>query len=330
MTIADPDGNAPVVARPAHTPAPNPRTLPAARLHGGVGWAPGALLLHLALSLLFTWPLALNLGGNQLTPGTIVEDRDQNLWNLWWVKTALLDLHTSPFQTDWIYWPTGVSLQFHTLNVFNGLLSIPFQPFLPLPVIYNLIVLLSFVLTGWGAYLLLAYVLRPHPAGTPASHGAIAAAAAVGSSIFAYSAYHLATQRGLLQLISLEWVPFAVLFLLRAVHDDPRWRDLGAVARWIVRRAVPAVVFLGLVALVDWYYVLYTLLFAGLYGLYLVARAILDREGQWAIRLAAGPLRLAIVVALFFVLVSPLLVPMFAELQHATYMRPAPGVAVEN
>jgi hypothetical protein len=147
-------------------------------------------VLHLVLTAFFTWPLLGNLlTGAQQTPGFIVEDRDQNLWNLWWVKAALLDQHTNPFFTNFIYWPDGVSLQFHTLNIFNGLVSIPFQAFLPLPVIYNGIVYGSFALGGWGAYLLIAYLVR-RQAGSAAGQrpGALWAAAAVGSSIFTYSA----------------------------------------------------------------------------------------------------------------------------------------------
>ncbi len=296
------------------------------------------LLLHCALAIFYTWPLLLNFGGSGLTPGAIVEDRDQNLWNLWWVKTALLDLHTNPFQTDQMYWPTGVSLQFHTLNPFNGLISIPFQPFVALPVIYNGIVLFSFILTGWGAFLLLRYLLAALPSGEPVAERARTAAAAVGSSIFAYSAYHLATQRGLLQLISLEWVPFALWALLRAVHAAPRWTDWAAFGRWLLRYAVPAALFLVLVALVDWYYVMYTLLFTGFYGLYLLGRELLRHArssgaGSSAaarLRPLEPAVRIGIVVGLFVVAVAPLLLPMFAELRTATYMRPAPGVAVEN
>ncbi|HMA38036.1 MAG TPA: hypothetical protein VKY74_26540 [Chloroflexia bacterium] len=312
----------------APQPGPDGPGIAAVRPAWGARLHLGGLLVHGLLAVLFTWPLVLDLGGNGLTPGTMVEDRNQNLWNLWWVKTALLDLHTNPFHSDWIYWPDGVSLQFHTLNIFNGLVSIPFQAFLPLPVIYDGIVLGSFVLTGWGAYLLLWYLLA-RPAGGNARPGQLGAAATLGSSIFTYSAYHLATQRGLLQLISLEWVPFAVLFLLQAVHAPPAGGDLRAAGRWLIRRALPAAGFLLLVALVDWYYVMYTLLFAGVYGLYVGGRALLARQGAGG-RALSPAVRAGLVVGLFFVFASPLLVPMFAELQQTSYMRPAPGVAVEN
>ncbi len=324
---ADP---APAVGAPRTDPAaPGPaasRPPPA----WATAWA--AFLLHLGLSTFFTWPLlGLLFTGADATSGTMVEDRDQNLWNLWWVKDALLTQHTNPLFTDVIYWPAGVSLQFHTLNLFNGLVSLPFQAFLPLPTVYNGIVFFSFVLTGWGTWLLLRYVLLRRPGGVRPSPGSIAAAAAVGSSVFAYSAYHLATQRGLLQLISLEWFPFYVLFLLRAVHErpaQPRGREAG---RWLARVVLPAAGFLLLVALVDWYYVMYALLFTAFYALYLLGRALRARPRLPWRRVVpgllhwdrgaplAGPI---LAVALFLIVVSPWLISMVAEIQTADYMRP--------
>src|SRR5947207_2629608 len=86
----------------------------------------GALLAHVFLSVLFTWPLVLNFipGAAAKIPGFMVVDGDQNLWNLWWVRRAVLSGH-NPFVTDMIWYPTPVSLYYHTLNAFNGLLAIP-------------------------------------------------------------------------------------------------------------------------------------------------------------------------------------------------------------
>src|SRR5262245_4967702 len=120
VAIREPDSPAVAAPRPLAAPAVRPARL---------GWHLEGLLAHVALTLLFTWPLALNLAGNGLAPGQMVEDRAQNLWNLWWVKVALLDRQTNPFMTHYIWYPTPVSLYFHTLNIFNGLLSLPFQSF---------------------------------------------------------------------------------------------------------------------------------------------------------------------------------------------------------
>src|SRR5207302_8145952 len=136
------------------------------------------------------------------------EDRDQNLWNLWWTRTALLSGH-NPFVTDMIWYPTPITLYYHTLNVFNGVLAVPLMTVFSLQTTYNIIVLFSFVMCGWGAFLLFHYLCGNRWA------------AFVGSLVFAYSAYHVATQRSLLQLVSLEWVPFFVLFYLKALFAPP-------------------------------------------------------------------------------------------------------------
>src|SRR5262249_26560413 len=148
------------------------------------------------------------------------------------------------------------------------------------------------------------------------------------------------TQRGQLQLVSLEWVPFYVLFLLRAVHDWPPLRAAGQIGRWLVRAALPAAAFLVLIALVDWYYVMYMVLVTLLYGLYLAGRSnfgfwILDfglrfRPGRkeakpalpnpklavaWA---GEAVLRLGAIGVLVGLAVSPILVPLIQEAQTAS------------
>lgn len=283
----------------------------------------GALLAHIALSLFFTWPLALNFlpGSNTLVPGVMLEDRAQNLWNLWWVRQALIS-GTNPFVTDMLWYPTPVSLYYHTLNIFNGLLALPLLSFFSLTITYNIVVLFSFVMAGYGAFLLVHYITGNRWA------------ALVGSVVFAYSAYHIATMRGLLQLISLEWVPFFVLFLLLALVQ-PAWRTRGEFARWLGRRALPAGVALLLVSLVDWYYTMYALMLAGFLGIYLLASGLAASRGDFSARAlwrnAGEPLaRLALCVVIYAVLVSPILVPTLRELRQANYMQPAPDAALAN
>jgi hypothetical protein len=137
--------------------------------------------------------------------------------------------------------------------------------------------------------------------------------------------------RGLLQLISLEWVPFFVLFLLIAVFQ-PAETGRRPVARWALLRALPAAFLLLLVTLVDWYYTLYCLMFAGFLALLIVWRAArrTDSSGAtWSGRF--GPLaRLAAVGAVYLVLASPLLIPTLRELSTAHYMVPDPDAALRH
>ena len=285
-------------------------------------WHLGALLAHLGLSIIFTWPLALNFlpGAGTLVPGVMLEDRDQNLWNLWWVRHALFE-GRNPFVTDMIWYPTPVSLYYHTLNIFNGLLAVPLLSVFSLTTTYNIVVLFSFVMAGYGAYLLVYYLCGNRWA------------ALVGSVVFAYSAYHIATMRSLLQMISLEWIPFFMLFLLKAVFQ-PGWVSRDDFVRWLVRRALPAAFFLFLVSLVDWYYTMYALMLAGLLGMYMVVRYFWQRREQPSVGWARGiiePLaRIGVCVAIYIVLVSPILVPTISELRQTNYMAPAPDAALSN
>ncbi|MFL5733031.1 MAG: hypothetical protein ACJ78Q_07490, partial [Chloroflexia bacterium] len=178
-------------------------------------------------------------------------------------------------------------------------------------------------------------------------------AAIVGSVVFTYSAYHIATMRGLLQLISLEWFPFFVLFLLLAVNQ-PAWRSRGDIGRWLLRRALPAGAALLFVSLIDWYYTMYGLMFAGFFAIYLLVRGAFSKpnDGRRAmddgslrigipgtivhrpssmLRSAGEPVaRVALCIAVYAVLVSPILVPTLRELGTTTYMQPAPDEAIKN
>src|ERR687885_2630955 len=66
---------------------------------------------YVLLTILMTNPVPFRLFTE--VPGG--GDAWQHIWNLWWVKHALLDLHTNPYHTDLIYYPNGVNLYLHTI-----------------------------------------------------------------------------------------------------------------------------------------------------------------------------------------------------------------------
>jgi hypothetical protein len=88
-----------------------------------------ALVAGGGVALVLTHPLALHPASTELDDGTL--DCFQFTWNLWWVRTSLLDLHTNPFFTRHLFFPSGVSLLFHTLSASLGLASLPLQLLLP-------------------------------------------------------------------------------------------------------------------------------------------------------------------------------------------------------
>ena len=107
-------------------------------------------------SLVATYPLARHALGAIPRGG----DAWQFYWNLWWVKRALLDLHTTPYFSAEVHAPEGASLYFHTLNLLPSAAVIPISATLGLSAAFNTIVFASFVLSGYCTYRLAHYVLR--------------------------------------------------------------------------------------------------------------------------------------------------------------------------
>ena len=95
-------------------------------------------------------------------PGTATWAFDEStfVWNIWYFKHALLDLHTSPLHSELIWYPLGIDLILYTYNFFNALIALPLQLAFNLPLASNVTLLLATALSGLGAYLLAYYVLR--------------------------------------------------------------------------------------------------------------------------------------------------------------------------
>ena len=262
-----------------------------------------SLLAYLLLTLVLTWPLARHLG--DAIPGDSF-DGWQNFWNLWWVKTALLDLHTSPYFTPLLYHPTGVSLWFQTLNIFNGLTFLPVQLAGGLFLTYNSIVLFSFTLAGFGAYLLGLESLRR--LGVRPGWG-MHLAAFLGGTIFTFSPFHFAHLLGHMQVFSLEFIPFFVLYLFRSLDDTAS-----------LRQPLLAALFLILAALCDWYFALYL----GFFTLLLILWRLARRSFGWP-----QLFRVALIFGLTVAATSPLLFPMVRESLAYDFMKPPPGQIIQ-
>ena len=247
------------------------------RKRHGHAWL--ALAGYLMLTLGLTYPLVTQF--SRAIPGDGF-DGWQNYWNLWWIKTAVLEQHTHPWFTHLLYYPTGVGLLFHTLNAFNGFITLPIQLAFGLLPAYNAAVLFSFTLGGLGAYLLARYILGPR-----SSHLAAFAAGV----IFTFSPFHIAHLLGHMQVISLEWIPFYALYLLKTVQcgsEEVAPRSTRHARRPIWRNGLLAAFFLVLVALCDWYYVLYCMILTAVVVVWVLLRFTLSRSV--AVRVRRFPL----------------------------------------
>src|SRR5438105_2826977 len=130
--------------------------------HAG-GPVPGrhswAVAGYFILALIVTYPAIIHFTSS--VPGDLIADRDQNLWNLWWIREAFGHL-ANPFHTNLLYYPYGVDLYYHTLGLPQGIMGLVPQLLWGLPAAYNTVLLLAFTLSGYGAFrLALLYTGKP-------------------------------------------------------------------------------------------------------------------------------------------------------------------------
>jgi hypothetical protein len=216
--------------------------------------------LYLIVFTALTFPLMLRFSTHLFAD---LGDGVQNYWNLWWMNKAIVELRAPFWSTPYLHYPYGTSLLGHTLNPFNGFLVIPLLPFLTLLQAYNFVVVFSFVAGGVTAFLLALYVTRSY------------VPSLIGGGIFTFSNYHFAHAEGHMQLVSLEWIPlFALLWLMLLERPRPLLGLAAGLALFAV-------------ALCDYYYLMYSVLFG---GLALLWRALRLREPLFVL---AGPYRAA-------------------------------------
>ncbi|PZR99762.1 MAG: hypothetical protein DLM69_07065, partial [Candidatus Chloroheliales bacterium] len=221
----------------------------------------------------------------------------QNLWNIWWLRYALLDLHTNPFYSDYIYYPTHASLLFHTYAPLTGLLALPFTVLLGPLLTTNIVAVGSFVLTGISAYAL----------GRTLGLGMFGAWLAGVVYSFCNPArwnYFGSGQAGQLMML---WMPLYLLCLVRAT--SPVESDSRLPGRWLLGGAV----FLACNGFTDWQFLVYMLLFTACYILYL-----LWREGSWSARLMMIR-NAALVVGGGLLILSPLIYASVREAITTSY-----------
>lgn len=277
---------------------------------------------HLAVITLYT-VLSLYVLGNVLPSftthlpgmGIAASDAWQNTWNMWWTKHALAQ-GINPYQTQMILYPYGSSLYIHPLNVVTTLLVLPMQLFFGPVAAYNSAVLMGFVLTGYGTYLLMTDVLSRGYEHVGAFRIPLSALkrgsgskvnfpvleeesqmiACFAGALVAFSPFHLARLAdGHLSWVMIQWVPFYLLFLVRTLEDTK------------LRDALLSGIFLVLAALTSWYIGLYCMLLTGLLWLVRLPGAL--RTGTWRGELS----RLLLIGLLTGLLLSPVLVPTVLE-----------------
>lgn len=208
--------------------------------------------LYLLLAVALTWPLVMHITTHLPGSAEWAFDESTFAWNMWWFKFSLLDLQQSPLHTEYIFFPLGIDLVLYTFNFFNAMLGLPLLLAVGLPTASNLVILAAFVLSGYGGYLLVCYLLSPSrgeagsrgPTGdragqrraahgdsqasgcAPAGSGTDSDRLAVRTAAFiAGAAYAFAASRmiyaalGHYDMVTAQWFPFYALFFLKTVRE---------------------------------------------------------------------------------------------------------------
>lgn len=252
------------------------------------------LLVYLLLTVGMTWPLATRLTTH--LPGGAhkdgLEDAYQNVWNLWWMQEAMFRLQ-NPLITDRLFHPEQPDLFYHTLSPATTLLAVPITARWGPIAGFNALALFSFVVGAMGAWAL----ARDR---TGSDVGALLA-----GIVYAWSPFHMAVlvTDGQLEMVALHWLPWYLLFLLRAAECDRR------------RPLLLAAFFLVLTAWTNWYYTLVLLIFTAGYALWRLSRRSVDWSSRWRLIV-----RLSVIGVLSSLGVAPLLIPMLIEASRHSYM----------
>lgn len=171
------------------------------------------LLLFTILTVIYTYPYAFNLG-------TMVNDPVDPLlstWTMLWDRHILLDgpaAWSRLFDAN-IFFPYRATLAFSEHLLGNMALALPLLTTHPSPLFaLNVIVLLTFVLSGFGTWLLVTYWTGDRWA------------AFLAGVIFAFNSTRLIVL-GQLNLIGVQWMPLTLL-ALHLYLDKGKWQ------RWLL------------------------------------------------------------------------------------------------
>jgi hypothetical protein len=255
------------------------------------------LIVYTFIALALTYPLARQFA--TAIPG-VEGDATSFVWALGWAKSALVDLRVNPFRTDYVFYPLGGATQLMWAVSLIGLVSIPLQSLFGLIAAYNLLYLAATVLTAYGMFLLAEYVLAMtedgrrgtafDPSPLPPFQTLLVVqfvlqsrrlarrssplAPFVAGLAFAFAPLRLGYGLAFLNLFNTQFIPFFVLFLLRATRARS-WRD-----------AAIAGVFFGLNAYIDFQIAAFLALFALIYAAHIVGsdwRAARASVARWAV-----------------------------------------------
>jgi hypothetical protein len=252
-------------------------------------------ILYCLLTLVLTYPLVCQM--NTVLIGSS-SDVYINPWADWWTRKTLnegLDF----YHTDYIFYPQGASLVFHSFSHTNTAISLLFTPLIGRWAAYNLTILLAYILSGFSMYLLCLDLTD------------CALSAFLAGVVFSFCPYHMFESAHPV-LVTTQWIPLFAMVFLRAFRD--------AHTNWLRKSLLAALCFV-LNALSSWHLMI---MLSGWIALYLFYTLLFERT-IWTPNVFWF---LLVFVIISVVAISPFLWPIVHEqlTEDTTYM----AVDVEN
>ena len=210
-------------------------------VHGGV------LAAYAVLAVAITWPLVLRLGS---AVASDLGDPVGFTWILWWNAQVL------PLTTAWlnapIFYPSPGAIVFQDslLGVWPFTTPVQWLGASPL-VAYNLLVIGSFALSAWTAYLLCARLMGDRPA------------AFAGGVVFGFALYRMA-QLPHINILLAFWVPVVLLSLHEYLATRRRRWLAAASGCWALQ------------ALTSGYFLAYSSVLVGLWAVFFLRTRLRD------------------------------------------------------
>jgi hypothetical protein len=282
------------------------------------------LTAYTALALVMSYPLALNFA--TAMPG-VEGDAPSFVWALGWMKRAL-ELGENPFRTDFVFYPLGGATQLMWAVSLIAILALPLQSAFGLIAAHNAMYLAATVLIAYGTFLLAIELLKSKVkseklkvsgASLPpfqtllvvqfiAQQRALANLnsqfairnsqfpAFVAGLVFAFAPLRLGYGLAFFNLFNTQFIPFYVLFLIRATRRANQ------------RDAMIAGLFLGLNAYIDFQIAAFLILFTALYAAYVLVAGwhewrskVVGWLGSWVV---CGAIALAIAAPMLAILAN--------------------------
>lgn len=195
-----------------------------------------ALTVLSLMTVAYTWPLVLQFTTHVI--GVEKTDNYELLWLFRWVADAFVELRNPWFVPD-IYAPHGYPIVYGEVTPLHSFLLMPFTVLAGEIVTYNVVTLLSTILTGWSVFALAhAWLGR---LGGPNDRRLRFLAAFLAATAFTFSTYRIMKLQGQLNLFNTQFFVMGIAF----------WDNWLSFRR--IRDAALTGLMLGLAALSTWY-----------------------------------------------------------------------------